>query len=293
MFTKLSPKTQGILLVISSAFCFALMNAFVRLSGDLPTIQKCFFRNLIAILFAALILWRERPPLKAERHNLPGLLLRSVCGTVGLVCNYYAVDHMLLADASILNRLSPFVTVLLSWLFLKETLSRTQAAAIVIAFLGALCIIRPGFGSLTTLPALVALLGGIGAGSAYATVRWLTGRGVNRAFIVFFFSCFSCLVMAPQALLNYRPMTPSQLLILLLAGLAAAGGQFSITYAYSKAPSREISVFDYTIVIFAGVLGFLLFDQVPDTLSLLGYLIIIGVSLFMFMANNKEANHDK
>ncbi len=281
-------KTQAILLVIASALCFALMNAFVRLSGDLPTVQKCFFRNLIAVFFAAAILWRERPDLSSQRQHLPGLIMRAIFGTVGLTCNYYAVDHMLLADASMLNRLSSFSTVLLSWIFLREPLNRVQAASIITAFIGALCIIRPGFDALTTFPALVAFIGGVGAGAAYTVVRRLTQRGANKTLIVFFFSCFSCLLMLPPTLLNLQPMTPTQLLILLLAGLAAAGGQFTLTYAYSKAPAREISVFDYTIVLFAGLLGFCLFDQMPDALSFLGYFIIIGVSIAMFIYNNKQ-----
>ena len=281
-FSRLSPKAQGILLSISSAFCFATMSAMVRLAGDLPTLQKCFFRNLVSIPFACAILWQERPSLRAELKHTPGLLLRAVCGTVGLVCNFYAVDHMLLADASILNRLSPFVTVFLCWLVLKEPLSKVQATSILVAFVGALCIIRPSFDVFSSFPALIATLGGIGAGSAMACVRWLTQHGANKAFIVFVFSVFSSVILVPYLLLNYQSMTLQQTVILILAGLAATGGQFSITYAYSKAPASQISIFDYTIVIFAGLEGFLLFSQVPDFFSWLGYAIIIGVSLFVF-----------
>ncbi len=281
-FSKLSAKTQGILLIISSAFCFATMSAMVRLAGDLPTLQKCFFRNLVSIPFACAILWQERPNLQAELKHTPGLLLRAACGTVGLVCNFYAIDHMLLADASILNRLSPFVTVFLCWLVLKEPLSKVQAASILVAFAGALCIIRPGLGAFSSFPALIATLGGIGAGSAMACVRWLTLHGANKAFIVFVFSFFSSLILVPYLLLHYQPMSWQQTLILCLAGLAATGGQFSVTYAYSKAPASQISIFDYTIVIFAGLEGFLLFNQLPDLFSWLGYAIIIGISLFVF-----------
>ena len=287
-FNKLTPKTQGLLLIISSAFCFALMSAMVRLSGDLPTLQKCFFRNLVSIPFAVAILYQEHPNLRQDLKHTPGLLLRAVCGTLGLVCNFYAIDHMLLADASILNRLSPFVTVLLSWLFLKERINRVQLGSILVAFIGALCIIRPGMGSLSSFPALIATLGGIGVGSAMTAVRWLTKKGVNKALIVFIFSVFSSLLMLPFIVFNYQPMTWQQLFILLLAGLAATGGQFSITYAYAKAPAREISVFDYTIVIFSALLGFCLFSQIPDFFSWLGYAIIIGVSIAMFFYDMRE-----
>lgn len=290
---RLNNKTRAILLVIGTAFCFATMNAFARLAGDLPTAQKAFFRNMIAMLFTAAMLWRQRDIL---RQNLPtirrhggGLLLRSLLGTMGVLCNYYAIDHMLLADASILNRLSPFVTVLFCRLFLQEKIDRVQAGSIMAAFIGALCIIRPGFGALTSFPALIAALGGISAGGAYTMVRYLTGRGVNKPFIIFFFSTFSCLILLPPLFINYQPMSGTQLIMLLLAGLFAAGGQMCITYAYALAPSREISVFDYNIVIFAAIYGLLLFDQMPDMLSFLGYAIIIGVGIVSFCHNNKIA----
>ncbi len=287
--SKLNQKSQAILLMLCSALCFALMNVFVRLSGDLPSPQKAFFRNIVAIPFAAAVILGEKERPKIEARNIPGLILRSTLGTVGILCNFYAVDHMLLADASILNRLSPFVTVLLSWIFMKERLDRVQGISVIIAFCGALCIIRPGLDSLTSFPALLATIGGICAGAAYTTVRWLTQRGVNKAFIVFFFSVFSCVALLPNLLLNYQPMTVAQFISLMLAGLAGAGGQFSVTYAYSKAPSREISVFDYTIVIFAGIFGYFIFDQVPDIMSFLGYFTICGISVIMFLHSNRQA----
>ena len=80
-----------------------------------------------------------------------------------------------------------------------------------------------------------------------------------------------------------------QLGFLLLAGLAAAGGQFSVTAAYSFAPARDISVFDYTQVLFAALTGFFLFGQVPDLLSFIGYGIICGISVLMFFYNKKHA----
>ena len=79
-----------------------------------------------------------------------------------------------------------------------------------------------------------------------------------------------------------------QLGSLLLAGVAAAGGQFSITAAYTNAPAKEISVYDYSQVIFAAILGFFFFAQIPDIYSVLGYIIICGISIIMFIYNGKE-----
>lgn len=84
------------------------MNVFVKLSGDLSSIQKSFFRNLIAALFAFIILIKSKEGFTYQKKDIPMLLLRSTFGTLGILCNFYAVDHLLVSDASMLNKLSPF-----------------------------------------------------------------------------------------------------------------------------------------------------------------------------------------
>ena len=110
----MNKKHLGVLYIIVSAFCFALMNTFVRLSGDLPTIQKSFFRNFIALIIAFIVLIRTDEKFKFNKKNLPELLLRSIFGTMGILCNFYAIDHLVLSDASMLNKLSPFFAVICS-----------------------------------------------------------------------------------------------------------------------------------------------------------------------------------
>ncbi len=286
---SMSKKTKGICFIILSAFCFALMNLFVRLSGDLPSIQKSFFRNAVAFVFALIVLLQSKDKFKFKRSNLPDLFARAIFGTVGILCNYYAVDHLVLSDASMLNKLSPFFAVIISYFYLKEKVTPFQISAVTIAFIGALFIIKPGFSSMTQVgPALIGALGGLGAGAAYTMVRKLSLNGERGPFIVFFFSAFSCLVCLPYLLFAYHPMTLSQFVLLLLAGLSAAGGQFSITAAYANAPAREISVFDYSQIIFAALLGYFFLNQTPDILSVVGYLIICGTSVAMFFYNQKH-----
>lgn len=284
----MSKKSKGILFITLSAFCFALMNLFVRLSGDLPSMQKSFFRNAVALAFALVVLLRSEEKFQFNRKNLPLLIARSAFGTIGILCNYYAVDHLVLSDASMLNKLSPFFAIIISYLYLKEKVTPFQATAVVTAFIGALCIIKPGFSSLTTGPALLGALGGLGAGAAYTMVRKLSLNGERGPFIVFFFSAFSCLVCLPYLLFSYHAMTLMQLIFLLLAGLSAAGGQFAITAAYANAPAREISVFDYSQIVFAALLGFFFLNQIPDLLSVIGYFIICGTSVAMFFYNQKH-----
>ena len=264
------------------------MNLFVRMSGDLPSIQKSFFRNFVAMLFALMILMKEKPEIALDRPAKKYLLLRSIFGTVGILCNFYAVDHLVLADASMLNKMSPFFAILFGILILKEKINLFQGLCVAAAFVGTLFVIKPTPSNLACFPALIGLLGGLGAGLAYTYVRALGTRGVKGPFIVFFFSAFSCLCTLPFLLFDYHVMTPAQFGILLLAGLAAAGGQFSITAAYTYAPAKEISVYDYSQIIFSAVLGWFVFGQVSDAFSWLGYLIITSTAVAMFLRNNRK-----
>lgn len=290
--SRVSNRQKGMICIILSAFCFAWMNAFVRLAGDLPFIQKSFFRNLVALLFALAMLLREHGSLKPQKGTLPFLLIRAAAGTVGILCNFYAIDHLALSDASILNKMSPFFAILCSWIFLKEKLNWKQGLIVIGAFIGSLFVVKPSFANADLFPSLIGLLGGLGAGVAYTMVRRLGQIGANKAYIVFFFSAFSCVVTLPYLILSYMPMSWKQLLILILAGLAAAGGQFGVTSAYCYAPAKEISVYDYTQIIFAAGLGFLLFAQIPDWLSILGYCIIISMAVAMFIYNkNADKSH--
>ncbi len=287
---ELSRKNKAVLLIILSALFFTGMNAFVRLSGDLPPIQKSFFRNFVAAIFAAVTLAKTHTPVKIPKGCRSAMFMRAFCGTVGLLCNFYAVDKLALADASMLNKLSPFFAVIFSIFILNEKASPKQIIAVAIAFAGSLFIIRPTFSNMELVPSLIGFCGGVAAGAAYTFVRYIGQRGVKGPVIVFCFSLFSCAATLPFMLAWFKPMSSKQFLILLLAGLFAAGGQFAITGAYSYAPAKEVSVYDYSQVIFSAIAGFFLFDQIPVPMSIIGYVIIISVAVWTFIQNNRATD---
>ena len=208
------------------------------------------------------------------------IFMRCLFGTSGVICNFYAIDRLDLSDANMLNKLSPFFAIIMSIPILKEKPSKTDVGATIIAFIGALFIIRPTGTNLQLIPALAGLYGGFGAGLAYVFVRKLGKKGERTPIIVMCFSLFSCLVALPFLILDYHPMEPKQLLCLVMAGVSAAVGQFGITSAYKFAPAKDISVFDYTQVIFAALWGILFLNEIPVLFSIIGYVIIIGVALF-------------
>lgn len=272
-------KTKGIIYIIISAFFFALMGLFVKLAGDLPTIQKSFFRNFVAMIFAFVLITINKEWALPKGKNIGFLLIRAIAGTSGILCNFYALSNMNLADASMLNKLSPFFAVIFSLFMLKEKASFKQILAVTIAFIGALFVMKPSF-SFEGLPAFMGFLGGLGAGLAYACVRRLTQNGFKGSLIIFYFSAFSCLVTLPWLIFDFTPMSATQWLFLILAGLSASGGQYFITTAYSKAPAKEISIYDYSQIIFTTLLSHIVFGDLPDALSFIGYGIIIASAVF-------------
>lgn len=284
-------RTKGILLLILSAFFFACMNMFVKLSGEeLPVFQKVFFRNAMAAIIAFVVLIKNKAPMKPTvKGSLPFLILRTLFGLAGVVCNYYALETLVLSDASILNKMSPFFAVLFSFIFIKERPRLYQWLILGGALFGALFVIKPSFANAAFIPALVGFMGGVFAGAAYGCVRKLGLMGESNPYIVFFFSTVSTLIVTPVMIAGYVPMTALQWVWLLSAGISAALAQFSITAAYTCAPPKEISVYDFSQIVFASLMSLIVFSQVPDVYSIIGYAIIIGMAILnYFISNRKE-----
>lgn len=282
-------KQLGVLYIVLSGFFFALVMLFIKLAGPLPTLQKALFRNIIALGIALMLLKKTKTPFAWKKQDFPVLLLRSLAGTIGMVANFYAVDHLILSDATILNKLAPFFVIIFSRIFLKEKVTTAQMVLVFGAFLGASLVVKPVFSNTDPFPYLIGILGGIGAGAAYTCVRELGTRSIPAAVIVAFFSLFSTLVITPFVIADHQSMGADQILFLLLAGISAAGGQFSITKAYAYAPAKEISVYDYTQILFASLLSIFIFSEYPDATSIGGYLIVTAMATLMFFYNKRKA----
>lgn len=276
---------KGIFCIIIAGFGFALMSLFVKLSGDLPSMQKGFFRNIIAVFISSIPLIKHWRVINIPRNNTGWLVLisRSVFGTIGLVLNFYAISHISLADSSIIQKLSPFIIIILSYIFFKEEMTRFQVFSIIIAFIGITLIIKPSGNNIISMGALAALLGALCAGIAYTCVRYLGTHNISGEFIIFFFSSLSSLMLLPYLILDYRTMTYYQLSMLLLAGISATIGQYGVTFAYKFAAAKNISVFDYSQVLFSGIFGYMFFGEFPDFQSLIGYIIVISVGIVLVL----------
>lgn len=274
---------KGIIALIISSLGFSLMAVFVKYSGDLPTVQKVFFRNFISMLMALAFVVYYKEKFFGHRENQLLLITRSSLGVIGVLLNFFVIDRMILSDADILNKLSPFFTIILCAVFLKEYVRRFQVISIIIAFAGALFIIKPSMSS-DTAYALIGVAGALFAAGAYTVLRVLGSREKFYT-TVFYFSFFSCAVLLPFFLWQFEPMSTVQFWTLVLSGVFAAVGQFGLTIAYSYAPAKEISIFFYSTILFTAIFSIVVFGNIPDTLSIIGYIIIFAASYYMYMKN--------
>ena len=272
-----------------SALGFSLMNFFVVKAGDLPTFQKALFRNGGAMIVSLFLFVKSGDTPDTKPSDLGILLMRAILGSIGLFSNFYALDHLLLSDASILNKLAPFFTLILSAIFLKEKTNWKQFLFVVLAFVGMLFVVRPEMHfSESMIASVVGVIGGFGAGAAYTCVRALGKRGMPSSEIVFGFSFVSTLIAIPFVIIKHAPMSPIQVVYLVLASIGATVGQFGITLAYKEAPSKEISIFDYFTVVFSALWGLLFLGQIPYWTSVIGYGVIFMSACLMFLYNKKH-----
>lgn len=282
----MSDRNKGILLLLLSSLGFSLMAMFVKLSGDINTVQKTFLRNVVSMVIAFGFVIYYKESLVGKKENQKYLMLRSTLGLAGVLLNFYAIDHLVLSDADMLNKMSPFITIIFAAMFLKEYVMRFQVISIIIAFAGTLLIIKPAF-NLDTIPSIAGIFSAVFAGGAYTVLRVL-GNREQFYTVVFYFSAFTTVVLLPIVIIFYEPMTMMQWIYLLAAGFFATIGQFGITVAYKYAPAKEISIFFYATVVYSGLISIVMFGQIPDILSILGYIAIFGASLYMFLRNNKD-----
>lgn len=274
--------------MILSGLAFALMALFVKGSNSLPLMERVFFRNLV-VLIIPLASWISKPnySLWGRKGNRGLLLLRSLFGFLGVLGYFYAISQMNLADSSVLNKLSPFFVTFFAGLFLKEKITKKEVVALVLAFTGALFIIKPTW-NYSMLPALSGFTSGLLAGVAYTIIRGLHNRNERSTVILFYFSLVSLLLSGLMMIKGFRVPDSSELISLLLIGVFAAGGQYFLTISYKFAEASKVSIYSYSNIVFSALFGFILWQEVPDTYSIIGGIIIVFAALWIFIVQKKK-----
>ncbi len=284
---KFKQKDQAIIWMLVSALAFAIMGAMVKLANQVPVIEKVFFRNLITFLLMLVIIIKQRENPFKQGQASKFLIIRSLAGLMGVILYFYAISNMPLADSTMLNKLSPFFVILFAGIFLKEGFNLRKVIVIIVAFVGALLIIKPQF-DMSIFPAIAGLLSAVFAGLAYTIVRFLKGKAAS-SMIVFYFSTISVLGTFPIVFRNFIMPSTISLLILISIGIFAGIGQISLTKAYHLAPASEISIYNYASILFATILGLFIGDSFPDILSIIGGIIIFLTAFYNYKLMNKKS----
>lgn len=274
-------KNKSILLMFLSAFSFSAMQIIVKLLNNIPLMEKVFFRNIISLIIAFIIIKKDNLRYFGLKENRKHLFYRSIFGYAGVILFFYATTQMLLADAAILNKLSPIFVTILAYMFLKEKISKINILALILSFAGAWLVIKPEL-NLSIIPAASGLLSAAVSGAAYVFITSI-GKKESIYTIVFFFSIFSALCSIPFLAFSFVIPNLTELILLLLLGSLAALGQIALTHAYKSSDASEISIYDYSNIIFSSILAYVFLSELPDFYSIIGGVLIIAASIIVFI----------
>ena len=282
---------KGALLMILSALGFSAMQiAIAKTAQGIPLFEQLFFRNLFACIAAFVSLRRKNLAAFGKRENRGLLVFRSAAGYAGMIALFYASGHAA-QGVAIINKMSPFVVTVLACLFLKEKFTAYQGVALGLAFGGALLVSNPTFQS-HWFPVAVAFLSAVFSGVAYTAIGALKNREPPEV-IVFFFSLFSTIASGIAMLPQFKVPDARELAWLICIGVFAFVGQIALTQAYVHAPAAQVSIFNYSGILFSMILGNLFLGQVPALSSAAGGVLVFLAGIVILIGQRNAAHKNK
>jgi drug/metabolite transporter (DMT)-like permease len=283
---KIPEKSLAAIYMIFSAFFISLMGAAVKLTGDLTTVQKLFFRNIFMAPFVLAFALHRKTPLRIKHKDQPFFILRAITGVLGVGTMIYAIDNIGLANAVILKQLFPFFVIIFACILLHEKFYLFQIPVLVLALTGALCVIKPSL-DMRIIPFLIGLFSAIISGVAFTIVRHLR-KIAYPSTIVFYYAIYSIIILLPFVFFSYKNPTATQWVFLAVTGIFGALGQLCLTKAYRCAEASHVTVYNYVGIFFSFLLGIFLLSEEFDWLSLLGGVLIITAGIINFLYLHKK-----
>ncbi len=266
--------------MILSSLAFAVMGVCIQICAQtLPNGMVVFFRNISGLVFLSPILIRGGFSVLRTGH-LKQHLFRGVAGLSSMYCFFYAIGHMPLADAVLLNYTLPLFIPVVESLWLGESFPLRLTAPLGLGFLGVVIVLQPGQGIITAA-ALLALLAGLLSAVAQTGVRQLTKTEPTVRIVIYFALMGTCLSALSLPFVWVTP-APAIWLVIVLLGFSASSGQLLMTKAYSYAPASQIGGFVYTGVIFAALLDWLRSGRTPPPHFFAGALLVMAAGALMF-----------
>jgi drug/metabolite transporter (DMT)-like permease len=257
----------------TSALLFSIMGICIRYaSHTVDNYTIVFFRNVVGlILFLPFIFKQGIGFVKTEKLWMHSW--RSIVGLAAMYGFFYAIAHLKLSNAMVFTYSSPIFIPVIAWLFLKEKITIAMLCAAGLGFIGVFCVAKPDQGLLNWI-SVIGIASSLLASMAFVTVRALTQTEPPERIVFYFCLIGSALSVIPMFWM-WRTYHVKELLFLIGAGILANVSQIFMSHAYRLAPAGQIAPVNYMAIIFAGVWGFLLWDEVPDLYSVIGFCIIL------------------
>ncbi len=278
IFSSIPANGQGALWMLLGGLLFSLMSLGIKFLGEgMDSFQIAFLRalfGLIAILPFALR--RGIRPLKTKVFHLH--LFRAIVGVSGMLSIFYAITHLPLADAVALTFTRPLFLILLAVLFLGEIIRWRRWTATLVGFLGVLVMVQAN--ASFELASAVALFGALMVALVSVFLKKLSVTEAPTTMMLYFGVMASLFSLLP-ALLVWVPPSWEELLILAVIASLGSGANFCAIRAFAVGEATAVAPFDYTRLIFSGVLGYLVFSEIPTLGMIIGALIIVGSSLYI------------
>ncbi|WAU73965.1 DMT family transporter [Acinetobacter sp. TR11] len=270
----------------TSALLFSIMGICIRYaSHTVDNYTIVFFRNIVGlILFLPFIFKQGIGFVKTEKLWMH--TWRSIVGLAAMYGFFYAIAHLKLSNAMVFTYSSPIFIPVIAWLFLKEKITIAMLCAAVLGFIGVFCVAKPDQGLLNWI-SVIGIVSSLLASMAFVTVRALTQTEPPERIVFYFCLIGSALSVIPMFWM-WRTYHLKELFFLIGAGILANVSQIFMSHAYRLAPAGQIAPVNYMAIIFAGVWGFLLWDEVPDLYSVIGFCIILLAILLCSPLTRRE-----
>lgn len=276
----LSSTATGILLMLGTALCFAVMNILISsMSGHLPSSQMVFMRNLFGLLIMLPVVlskgWRNMPTQRLYRH-----FWRSFIGIIAMETWFLSLSQVPVNEATALSFTSPLFGTLFAVFLLKEKIGPWRIAALMVGFLGTLIILRPDPDKTFELHSLTVLFSTGMMALAGVVVKSLTATDPPWR-IVAIMACFMTLLSAPLGLWNWQAPEPLDILCLFGIALSSTTAQLAMASAFRLAPVVLLMPFDFMRLVFTALLAYIFFGQVLDGGTLAGASVILFSAVFI------------
>lgn len=282
---------RGAVLIMASEFFLVCSGMVIKhLHGEVSTEQTVFFRNLFGLVLMLPWLWRSGGVQVLKTSCLHLHFVRALTGVIAMSCMYYAWARLPLAEAALLKQTMPFFVPIVAFFWMKERLSWHTVAAILLGFAGVILVLNPMQGEgVFNVAVLAALAGAVLGGSTKVSIRRMRSGEEPARRVVFYFALFASLLSVIPAVLHWMPLGMVTLGWLILLGAFATLAQLLLTAAYGHAPAGQLGAFSYSSVVFAALLGWLLWDETLTLLAVMGMCVIITAGVLVMLGQRSRA----